>query len=150
MAGEEDKNKVMPPIAAGGPRKLDRRDVLKGLSTVPALGLFGYAWQQQRQYDQATLQATARRLPRRRAGAQHRAHRRGRQGQVLTDAMLRIPGLRSRGLRRLTSTTCGVVNIPRRFKHEPNAYEDYRDARQGEGALMLRDATSTPRTRWSA
>ncbi len=36
MAGDDQKD---------GPRKLDRRDVLKGLSTVPALGLFGYAWQ---------------------------------------------------------------------------------------------------------
>jgi hypothetical protein len=47
----------------GGPRKLDRREVLKGLSTVPALGLFGYAWQQQRQYEQAA------RRPRAGAGA---------------------------------------------------------------------------------
>ena len=29
---------------ADEPKKLDRRDVLKGLSTLPALGLFGYAW----------------------------------------------------------------------------------------------------------
>ena len=33
MAGEDDKTK--------GPRKVDRREVLMGLSTVPALGLFG-------------------------------------------------------------------------------------------------------------
>ena len=40
-------------------RSSNRRDVLKGLSTVPALGLFGYAWQKQRQYQQATAEAAA-------------------------------------------------------------------------------------------
>ena len=45
MAGEDEQGAKK---GAGAPRKLDRRDVLKGLSTVPALGLFGYAWQTQR------------------------------------------------------------------------------------------------------
>jgi len=44
---------------ADEPKKLDRRDVLKGLSTLPALGLFGYAWQKQRAYQQAQLESTA-------------------------------------------------------------------------------------------
>ena len=37
MADENDKGKTKTP-AAGGPPKLDRRDLLMGLSTVPALG----------------------------------------------------------------------------------------------------------------
>ena len=53
MAGEDDKGKTTPRAGAAGGRKLDRRDVLKGLSTVPALGLFGYAWNKQRQYERA-------------------------------------------------------------------------------------------------
>jgi hypothetical protein len=44
---ENDKKKASTPAAAGGPPKLDRRDLLRGLSTVPALGLFGYAWTRQ-------------------------------------------------------------------------------------------------------
>ena len=59
MAGEDEKGKDKAQPAADAPRKLDRRDVLKGLSTVPALGLFGYAWQKQRQYQQAKLEAAA-------------------------------------------------------------------------------------------
>ena len=47
MADENDKGKAKAPAAAGGPPKLDRRDLLMGLSTVPALGLFGYAWSRQ-------------------------------------------------------------------------------------------------------
>ena len=57
MAGEDEKSKTK--AQADGPRKLDRRDVLKGLSTVPALGLFGYAWERQRQYQQAKLEEAA-------------------------------------------------------------------------------------------
>ncbi len=56
MAGEDGKDKAAP-AAAAGQRKLDRRDVLMGLSTVPALGLFGYAWRKQNQVKQATAQA---------------------------------------------------------------------------------------------
>ena len=59
MAGEDDKGKATRQASAGGPRKLDRRDVLKGLSTVPAAGIFGYAWYKQHQYQQAKIQAAA-------------------------------------------------------------------------------------------
>ena len=43
----DDKGHPNADGASREPRKLDRRDVLKGLSTVPALGLFGYAWNAQ-------------------------------------------------------------------------------------------------------
>ena len=100
MAGQDEKGKGAANAGAAGPKKLDRRDVLKGLSTVPALGLFGYAWQKQRQYQQAKVEA---------ASAQPAAAAdlqeinvaiigAGAQGQVLTDAMLRIPGLRFRAV----------------------------------------------------
>ena len=62
-ADDENKNAKARPATAGEPRKLDRRDVLKGLSTLPALGLFGYAWQN----DSApTSRPGSRRSPRRR------------------------------------------------------------------------------------
>jgi hypothetical protein len=57
MADENDKGKPKTP-AAGGPPRLDRRDLLKGLSTVPALGLFGYAWSRQ-QAHRAGVEARA-------------------------------------------------------------------------------------------
>ena len=40
-------------------KKLDRRDVLLGLSTVPALGLFGYAWRKQHQYERKPAEAAS-------------------------------------------------------------------------------------------
>ena len=135
--GREGKGAV--DAGAAGPKKLDRRDVLKGLSTVPALGLFGYAWQKQRQYQQAKVEA---------ASAQPAAAAdlqeinvaiigAGAQGQVLTDAMLRIPGLRFRAVCDVWTeyNQKRVVNQLKKFKHEVNAYEDYREMLDKEKEL---------------
>ncbi len=139
MAGEDDKGKG--PVQAGSPgvKKLDRRDVLKGLSTVPALGLFGYAWQTQRQYQQVKLAETA--APAAAAGDVQVINvallGAGAQGQVLTDAMLRIPGLRFRAVCDVWTeyNQKRVVNQLKRFGHEVNAYEDYREMLDKEKEL---------------
>ena len=121
------------------PKKIDRRDVLKGLSTLPALGLFGYAWQKQRAYQQTKVEEAA-------AAAQAPADLQviniallgaGAQGQVLTDSMLRIPGLRFRAVCDIWTeyNQKRVVNSLKRFKHEPNAYEDYREMLDKEKEL---------------
>jgi predicted dehydrogenase len=131
MAGEDEKGKGKARGAAGGPRKLDRRDVLMGLSTVPALGLFGYTWNKQRQYQQAKAEAASappvapadlKEINVALLGA-------GAQGQVLTEAMLRIPGLRFRAVCDIWTeyNQKRVVNTLKRFKHEVNGYEDYRE-----------------------
>jgi predicted dehydrogenase len=138
MAGEHEKGKA----AQGGseaPRKLDRREVLMGLSSVPALGLFGYAWNRQRQYQQARLESAAA-APAARGDLQEvnvALLGAGAQGQVLTDAMLRIPGLRFRAVCDIWSeyNQRRVVNSLKRFKHEANAYEDYREMLDKEQEL---------------
>jgi predicted dehydrogenase len=133
---DQDKKSGVPP--KNEPRKLDRRDLLKGLSTVPALGLFGYAWHAQRQYQQAaaeahiatTAAADVQPVNVALLGA-------GAQGQVLTDSMLRIPGLRFRAVCDIWSeyNQKRVVNTLKKFKHEPNAYEDYREMLDKEKEL---------------
>jgi predicted dehydrogenase len=139
MAGKDDKDKVTAQAGTAGPKKLDRRDVLKGLSTVPALGLFGYAWQKQRQYQQAKIEAAS-------AAPAAQADLRvinvallgaGAQGQVLTDAMLRIPGLRFRAVCDVWTeyNQKRVVNQLKKFKHDVNAYEDYREMLDKEKEL---------------
>src|SRR5512134_3345165 len=120
MAPEDDK------------KKIDRRDVLLGLSTVPALGLFGYAWQRQHSYEQMQ-KAEAAPAP----GAAPSDLREinvallgaGAQGQVLLDSMLRIPGLRFRAVCDIWKeyNQRRVVNTLKRFKHEVNGYADYRE-----------------------
>ena len=139
MAGEDDKGKGKPQAGAEGPRKLDRRDVLMGLSTVPALGLFGYAWQKQRRYQQAKAEAAS--APPVAAADLQEVNvallGAGAQGQVLTDAMLRIPGLRFRAVCDIWTeyNQKRVVNTLKRFKHEVNGYADYREMLDKEKEL---------------
>jgi predicted dehydrogenase len=137
MADENDKGKPKAP-AAGGPPKLDRRDLLMGLSTVPALGLFGYAWSRQ-QAHRAGVEAAAA-APAAAAGVQEinvALIGAGAQGQVLMEAMLRIPGLRFRAVCDIWTeyNQRRVVNTLKRFKHEPNGYEDYREMLDKEKQL---------------
>ena len=131
MAADDETEKAKAPATSGEPRKLGRREVLKGLSTVPALGLFGYAWEKQRGYQQARVDEVA-------AAAKAPADLQqinvgllgaGAQGQVLTDSMLRIPGLRFRAVCDMWTeyNQKRVVNSLKKFKHEVNAYENYRE-----------------------
>jgi predicted dehydrogenase len=120
------------PEAAPEPgRTLERRDVLLGLSTVPALGLFGYALAKQRAYERARRQAAeaAREAPP--ADLQQinvALLGAGAQGQVLLDAMLRIPGLRFRAVCDIWTefNQRRVVNTLKKYKFDVRGYEDYR------------------------
>jgi predicted dehydrogenase len=137
MAHEDDKGKSKTPAA---PPKLDRRDVLKGLSTVPALGLFGYAWSRQQQYRRRGTEAAAATTPAAAAGLQEinvALLGAGAQGQVLMESMLRIAGLRFRAVCDIWTeyNLRRVVNTLKRFKQEPNSYEDYREMLDKEKEL---------------
>ena len=110
-----------------------------GLSTVPALGLFGYAWNRQQQYRQGKEEAAAT-TPAAPAGLQEinvALLGAGAQGQVLMEAMLRIPGLRFRAVCDIWTeyNQRRVVNTLKRFKQEPNGYEDYREMLDKEKEL---------------
>jgi predicted dehydrogenase len=136
MAAENENGKRVG--AAEGPRKLDRREVLAGLSTVPALGLFGYAWQKQRGYQRARADAAATPVT---AGDVQEINvallGAGAQGQVLMDAMLRIPGLRVRAVCDIWAdyNLRRAVNGLKRFNHSPNGYEDHREMLDKEREL---------------
>jgi predicted dehydrogenase len=130
MAGEDDKPREAAPQKPAG-RKIDRRDVLLGLSTVPALGLFGYAWYRQHAYEaQKALAASG--PPTAATGVREinvALLGVGAQGQVLLDSMLRIPGLRFRAVCDIWKefNQKRVVNTLKKFKFEVNGYEDYRE-----------------------
>jgi len=144
MAEEDGNDKDTPSGKAvddkPARRRLDRRDVLLGLSTVPALGLFGYAWSKKHQYDQvqktaasASKAATSANLSEINValiGA-------GAQGQVLLDAMLRIPGLGFRAVCDIWKeyNQKRVVNTLKKFKFEVNGYEDHREMLDKEKQL---------------
>ena len=136
MAGEDEKGPEGapgPPAEKEPPEKgLDRRDVLRGLSTVPALGLFGYAWSKKQGYEQAQKAAASANAPKAPANLSEinvALIGAGAQGQVLIDAMLRIPGLRFRAVCDIWKeyNQKRVVNTLRKYKFEVNGYEDYRE-----------------------
>ncbi len=139
MADEDDKGKGKIPTAADAPPKLGRRDLLMGLSTVPALGLFGYAWSRQQQYRRGR-EAAAAATPAAAADLQEinvALLGAGAQGQVLMEAMLRIPGVRFRAVCDIWTeyNLRRVVNTLKRFKQEPNGYGDYREMLDKEKEL---------------
>jgi predicted dehydrogenase len=128
------------PPATGGSRKIERRDVLLGLSTVPALGLFGYAWQKQRSYEQRQRQAAEEARPAAPADLQPinvALLGAGAQGQVLLDAMLRIPGLRFVAVCDIWTefNQRRAVNTLKKYKFDVRGYEDYRQMLDQEKEL---------------
>jgi len=141
MADDDQKdvkdNPAPPPPPA---RTLDRRDVLLGLSTVPAVGLFGYAWSRQREYERRLQQDAA-------AASTTSAEDApevnvallgaGAEGQVLMDAMLRIPGVRFRAVCDIWAeyNLKRVVNTLRKYKFDVTGYEDYREMLDKEQQL---------------
>lgn len=130
MAGEHDSGDGKAGSPAAGPGKINRRDVLMGLSTVPALALFGYAWRKDQQHRDAAARTSV--APAASGDVQEinvALLGAGAQGQVLTDAMLRIPGVRIRAVCDIWTeyNLRRVVNSLARFGHEVNGYEDYRE-----------------------
>jgi predicted dehydrogenase len=132
MAGEDGKGDADAPGKPdeGSVKKtLDRRDVLWGLSTLPALGLFGYAWSKERGYERVQRAAAS-------AGEAAAATGQselnvgllgvGAQGEVLLDAMLRMRGLRFRAVCDIWKeyNQKRAVNL---LRNEVNGYEDHRE-----------------------
>ncbi|HEY8231923.1 MAG TPA: Gfo/Idh/MocA family oxidoreductase, partial [Vicinamibacteria bacterium] len=138
MADGDDKPAQDAPAE---PKKaVDRREVLLGLSTVPALGLFGYALSRSRAYEKTRQQAAEAAKPAPPKDLQEinvALLGAGAQGQVLLDAMLRIPGLRFRAVCDIWTefNQRRVVNTLKKYKFEVNGYEDYRQMLDQEKEL---------------
>ncbi len=111
---------------------LERRDFIKGLSTVPVIGLLGLAVQRQKSIEKKQRQAilgpkkevdpNLQELNIALLGA-------GAQGEVLRNAILKIPGIRFKAV-------CDIwteyalkknVNVLKKYKFDVNGYEDYRE-----------------------
>ncbi len=118
---------------------LDRRDFLQGLASVPVLGLFAYALNRQihsiRKPGQAKKPGPA-------AGAGlsdiHVALLgTGSQGEVLLNAMLKIPGLRFRAVCDIWKeyNQKKTANLLKKYGQPVNRYEDYRDMLSSEKDL---------------
>lgn len=131
MAKDDEKEQDGGPGKGLG-KKLDRRDVLLGLSTVPALGLFGQAWRKQRQYEQVQKEAASvdeAAAPTDVSEINVAILGSGTQGQVLLDSMLKIPGVRFRAVCDIWKeyNQKRAVRILKKYKFDVNGYEDYRE-----------------------
>jgi predicted dehydrogenase len=113
--------------------------MLLALSTVPALGLFGYAWSRQHAYEQKQKETArpAKAVPTDVSEINVALLGAGAQGQVLLDAMLRIPGLRFRAVCDIWKeyNQRRAVNTLRKYKFEVKGYEDYREMLDQEKEL---------------
>lgn len=132
MANDDQKEPEGGTGTGLGGKKLDRRDMLLGLSTVPALGLFGYAWNKQRGYERAQQEAAAvdEEAPATDVPEVNVALLgSGAQGQVLLDAMLRIPGLRFRAVCDIWEeyNQKRAVRILKKYDFDVNGYTDHRE-----------------------
>jgi predicted dehydrogenase len=112
-------------------KAIGRRDLLQGLSTVPVLGLFGYAVKKQVDYENARVEArTGKTAPASRLSDIHVALLGGGdQGEVLLNAMMKIPGLRFRAICDIWTeyNQKKLVNRLKKFNFAVNGYEDYQE-----------------------
>jgi predicted dehydrogenase len=132
----EDKKEKTPETSAG--KKMDRRDFLQGLVGIPVLGAFVLAAAKQESYRRAIKSQRA-------AGAPAVAPSElnvallgaGAQGSVLLNAMLKIPGLRFKAVCDIWAeyNLKRAGNLLKKYGHEVNLYEDYREMLDKEKGL---------------
>lgn len=127
MSEEKEESQKKP-----SGKKIERRDFLQSLATVPALGVFGYALSKQIGYDTAQKEAAMGSRPEppkdlkelniALLGA-------GAQGEVLRNAMLKLPGLNYRAVCDIWEeyNLKRAVNVLKKYKYDVNAYTDYRE-----------------------
>jgi len=142
MTEEKKEPKKSSSKTAG--KTLDRRDFLQGLATAPVLGLFGYALKKEIDYQKAQ-KAAAQGTP---AVVPDQAELNvallgaGAQGEVLLNAMLKIPNIRFRAVCDIWTdyNLKKAVNLLKKYKFEVNGYQDYQEMlakEQGLDAVII-------------
>ncbi len=130
MSQDNNKDKQDAPAKERN-KAIGRRDILQGLSTVPVLGLFGYAVKKQADYENVRLesQAAATAPQSGLSDINVALLGGGEQGEVLLNSMLKIPGLRFRAVCDIWTEYNQLrhVNILKKFKFDVRGYEDYRE-----------------------
>lgn len=136
MSEEKKEVKKETPAAEDG-KKLDRRDFLQGLATVPVLGLFGAALLKEASYKKSRKAAKAAPAPGALSEINVALLGQGAQGEVLLNAMLKIPGLRFRAVCDIWTeyNQKRAVNLLKKYNFKVNAYENYQDMLEKEKDL---------------
>jgi predicted dehydrogenase len=128
---EETKDPKPSSSAPKEEKKINRRDFLQGAATAPVLGLFGYALYKQQSYEKAQKAALlgAKPVPSGLSDINIALLGMGAEGDVLLNAMLKIPGLKFRAVCDIWTefNLKKAVNLLKKYKHDVNAYEDYQE-----------------------
>ncbi|MFC1568700.1 Gfo/Idh/MocA family protein [bacterium] len=108
---------------------MDRRDFLQGLATVPVLGLFGAALTHEMSIKKKASKQVKKAIPENLQELNIALLGAGAQGQVLMDAMLKIPGLKFKAVCDIWAkyNLKRASGILKRYGHAVNKYEDFRD-----------------------
>jgi predicted dehydrogenase len=128
MSDQDNKDKQSTLEHDPG-KTIGRRDILQGLSTIPVLGLFGYAVKKQTDYENAKVAAkTVTTGPASKLSDINVALLGGGdQGEVLLNSMLKIPGLQFRAICDIWTewNQKKLVNRLKKYNYPVNGYEDY-------------------------
>jgi len=97
---EETKDSKPSSSAPKEEKRINRRDFLQGAATAPVLGLFGYALYKQQSYEKAQKAALlgTKPVPSGLSDLNIALLGVGAQGDVLLNAMMKIPGLKFRAV----------------------------------------------------
>lgn len=108
---------------------IDRRDFLQGLATVPVVGLFGAALHHEISMTKKLSSMKNNEIPEELEELNIALLGTGAQGQVLMDAMLKLPGLKFKAVCDIWTNynQKRAAGILKHYGHLVNRYEDYRE-----------------------
>ncbi len=132
MSEQEARDPQVPIQSPEAETGIERRDVLQGLTAVPVLGLFGYALNSQVGYEntQKAAQQSSTSTPAAKPSEINVALiGAGAQGEVLLNAMLKVPGLTFRAVCDIWTefNQRKLVNMLKKYKYPVTGYEDYKE-----------------------
>jgi len=123
---EKDKTVAKEKAPKNG---LNRRDFIQGLATVPVLGAFFITLGGKLIHEKPPKVDKAQKLSENKADINVAFLGTGAQGQVLLNACLKMPGLKFKAVCDIWTTynQKRAARILKKYKHEVNAYVDYRE-----------------------
>ena len=133
------QNKKKGAGSESSPKKgIERRDFIQGLATVPVLGAFSIALAGKLLHEKPKPSGRSTGTQAERLADIHVALLgAGEQGQVLMNACLKIPGLRFKAVCDIWTSynQQRSSRILKKYKHDVNTYEDYREMLSSETDL---------------
>lgn len=131
MDYQENNSEDKRAVSKTKKNKLNRRDFVQGLATIPILGAFGWALHSKNKHQKAGTQIES--LVSSASPGQKELNiallGTGAQGNVLLNSCLMIPGIRFKAVCDIWTdyNLKRAAGILKKYKHEVNSYEDYEE-----------------------